>query len=93
MSQTDVYEYVAVRKILHGGVVAFQPGDPVPASTVTEQGYEVGSDVALRKDYKPEAARFAGRAPVRGEMPDHLKQAEQKPADKIAAARKAAADK
>jgi hypothetical protein len=92
MSQTDAYEYVAMRKIMHGGVTAFQPGDPVPGDTVDEQGYEIGSDVVLRKNYKPDAQRFAGRAPVRGQMPDHLK-ADDKPAEKIAAARKASSDK
>lgn len=40
------YEYTALRPIPVGGVLAYNPGDGVPAANVKEQGYQVGVDVA-----------------------------------------------
>ncbi|MGI5171875.1 hypothetical protein ACQEU3_46790 [Spirillospora sp. CA-253888] len=41
-----VYDYVALTEIWHGGVRAYNPGDPVPAENVQEHGYKVGEQVA-----------------------------------------------
>lgn len=79
MADTDVYEYVAVATIMHGGVVAYQPGDPVPGDNVKAHGYEVGTAVVLRKDYKaedhgPSIGEVDPDQPtVRGEMPKNLR--------------------
>jgi len=85
MAQTDVYEYIAVQAINHGNVVAYQPGDPVPADNVKEQGYEVGSQVVLRKDYKPDSGAVQGTDAigVRGELPAHLLKGSDKPAEPL----------
>lgn len=79
MADTDVYEYVAISTIMHGGVVAYQPGDPVPGDNVKAHGYEVGEAVVLRKDYKadkhgPSIGEVDPNQPtVRGEMPKNLR--------------------
>lgn len=79
MSDTDVYEYVAIATITHGGVVAYQPGDPVPGDNVKVHGYEVGTSVVLRKDYQadkhgPSIGEVDPDQPtVRGEMPKNLR--------------------
>jgi hypothetical protein len=79
MSDTDVYEYVAIVTIMHSGVVAYQPGDPVPGDNVKANGYEVGSAVVLRKDYKADdhgpaiAAVDPDQPTERGQMPKNLR--------------------
>ncbi len=86
MPDTDVYTYVAIATITHGGVVAYQPGDPVPADNVKANGYEVGTSVVLRKDYKAEDHGPAlgevdsDQPTVRGEMPKNLRGGPEKPA-------------
>jgi hypothetical protein len=86
MPQTDVYEYVAVATISHGNVIAYQPGDPVPGDNVERLGYEVGVQVVLRKDYKPdhaEAEPHSGPS-VRGELPSDLRGGPESDQDKSA---------
>jgi hypothetical protein len=75
MAQTDVYEYIATQPITSGNVIAYQPGDPVPAENVAEQGYEIGVQVVLRKDYKPTDGHSVGTDAlgVRGELPANLR--------------------
>lgn len=46
MAQPD-YPYRALVPISHGGVMAYQPGDLVPAENVADNGYEVGVQVEL----------------------------------------------
>ncbi|MFC9973546.1 hypothetical protein ACFVH6_21895 [Spirillospora sp. NPDC127200] len=43
---TPVYEYVALEEIWFGGVRAFNVGDPVPSSHVTDHNLKVGAQVA-----------------------------------------------
>jgi hypothetical protein len=38
--------WVAVQQILHNGVLAYNPGDPVPASNVSKHGYDSNGLVA-----------------------------------------------
>jgi hypothetical protein len=86
MPGTETYEYIATKRIMHGGVVAYQPGDPVPGDNVKEHGYLDTEAVVLRKDYKPENAAeeeavyaSAGAAMVRGEMPPNARTAPGEP--------------
>jgi hypothetical protein len=94
MAQTDVYEYIATKTINAGNVIAYQPGDPVPADNVKEQGYEIGVQVVLRKDYKPSSGHTVGTDAlgVRGELPANLRGG-PKPGDKTTDAADKAADK
>lgn len=62
-------QYIAVQQIVHGGALAYNPGDPVPASNVTRHRYEaqglvakVGSAEARKVIEAAHAA--AGPAPV-----------------------------
>jgi hypothetical protein len=63
------YTYVALTEIWHGGVRAYNPGDPVPAANVEAQKYEVGVQVA-RRDTKTadkatdQAAESTGAQPA-----------------------------
>ena len=87
MAQTDVYEYIAIQSISVGNVIAYQPGDPVPADNVRELGYKIGVQVALRKDYKPKDGQPLGTDAigVRGELPANLRGGPDKPADETEA--------
>ena len=71
MRPQDAYEYIAIRDIAVGMTYAFRTGDPVPASTVKEQGYGK-DDVVLAADYRPVVEGERAPAPRRGEMPPHL---------------------
>jgi len=45
---SNTYEYVALQQITWGSVIAYNPGDFVPAANVELNGYEVGVQVELR---------------------------------------------
>jgi len=84
MAQTDVYEYIAIQSISAGNVIAYQPGDPVPADNVKDLDYEIGVQVVLRKDYKPSddlPAHGTDAIGVRGELPANLRGGPDKLAD------------
>jgi len=57
------YEYVALEPITWGGVLAYNPGDFVPAANVEANGYEVGVQVA-RRDSIPDPVPVDETAPV-----------------------------
>lgn len=69
----DAYPYVATQTIKSGMVVAFNEGDPVPESTVEENGYLDGGLVVPIDEYegRPKEGK-PERAMKRGEMPPHL---------------------
>ncbi len=50
MPDTDAYAFRALRVIKWNGVIAFQPGDPVPASSIEALRLREGEDVERRTD-------------------------------------------
>jgi hypothetical protein len=70
----DAYGYVATETIRTGMVTAFNAGDPVPDSTVEENGSWLEDGLVVKRDEwdgRPEDE--PERAMTRGEMPPHLK--------------------
>lgn len=81
----DHYSYVATQDISSGTVFAFRKGDPIPESTVEENGWaDTDPPMAVTRnewDDKPEGE--PERPMTRGEMPAHLKaKASEKSEDK-----------
>jgi hypothetical protein len=62
------YTYVALTEIWHGGVRAYNPGDPVPAANVEAQEYKVGVQVA-RRDTKTADTADTATAESTGAQP------------------------
>lgn len=89
----DNYEFVATEAIDLGGVRAFNMGDPVPGSTVDENGLD---DMVVRRDeWDDRPQDEPARAMKRGEMPPHLQDrtAEGASTDKPVARKATAAKK
>lgn len=60
--------WVALQRIDHGGVTAYQPGDPVHDDNVQANGYEPGVQVARAGSEQADAAlRGLGMLPAVGE--------------------------
>lgn len=85
----DVYAYVALDDIYVGGICAFRKGDPIPESTVEEQGWLKSKQAVLREDWEDRPEDEEPRPMKRGEMPPHLQTSDDPPAK--APARKPAA--
>jgi hypothetical protein len=56
------YNYVALRELRINNVIAFEPGQWVPDSTIASQGWTVGTDVHAPGAVVPSPTALTGRA-------------------------------
>lgn len=79
----DAYGYVATETIRTGMVTAFNAGDPVPDSTVEENGSWLEDGLVVKRDeWEDRPEDEPERAMKRGDMPPHLRDKVASDADK-----------